>query len=140
MADFFHKSSVMRLAESGEREATLLEHDTLRVIVDDIGGMIPEFSYVRKERRINAHWIPWFRATSKEAYRDADHGAFWKTKLLYNMAGNFPCAPNFGPGHIVDGVNMPPNGWTANLTWKFLGNGVDEESGAAWALSSMESP
>jgi hypothetical protein len=140
MADFFHRTSVLRLTESGERDATVLEHDTIRVMIDDIGGMVPELSHIRGERRINAHWIPWFRSNSRDEYRDADHGAFWKTKLFYNMAGNFPCVPNIGPGHIVDGVNMPPNGWTANLTWKFLGNGIDEESGAAWALSSMESP
>jgi hypothetical protein len=140
MADFFHKASVIRLAESGEREATVLEHDAVRVMIDDIGGMVPELSHIRGERRINAHWIPWFRSNSRDEYRDAEHGAFWKAKLFYNMAGNFPCAPNFGPGHIIDGVHMPPNGWTANLTWKFLGSGIDEGSGAAWALSSMESP
>ncbi|MDR2103011.1 MAG: hypothetical protein LBP42_02790 [Treponema sp.] len=140
MAAFFHKPSVMRLRESGEREATVLEHDTIRLLIDDIGGMIPEFSYIQNGCRINAHWLPWFRSNSRDEYQDAEHGFFWKSKLLYHIAGNFPCAPNFGPGHVIEGIHIPPHGWTANLPWKFLGSGVDPASGAAWAVSSMESP
>ncbi|MDR2110742.1 MAG: hypothetical protein LBP32_05490 [Spirochaetaceae bacterium] len=134
------KISVIRVKELGDREATVLEHDLIRVLVADTGGMIPELSGIQGPRHINAHWLPWFRSNSGKNYNDADHGAFWKANLLYNLAGNFPCVPNFGPGHIIDGVNMPVHGWTANLKWQFAGNGIDEESGAAWALSTMESP
>jgi hypothetical protein len=137
MAD---KLSVMRITEIGEREATVLEHDSIRVLIDDIGGMVPEFSSLQGTGHINAHWTPWFRGNTKKEFNDADHGAFWKGNLLYQIAGNFPCLPNFGPGHIIDGVNMPPHGWTANLKWTFRGNGMDEETGAAWALSTMNSP
>ncbi|MDR3138845.1 MAG: hypothetical protein LBT95_04125 [Treponema sp.] len=140
MANFFHNPSVTRLTESGAREATVLEHDSIRLVIDDIGGMIPEFSYIRDSGRINAHWLPWFRANSGDEYEDAKHGFFWKSKLLYHMAGNFPCAPNFGPGHIIDGIPMPPHGWTANLAWEFLEGGIDPATGGAWAVSSMESP
>jgi hypothetical protein len=140
MAEPAGKTGVIRVVELGEREATVLEHDGLRVMVDDIGGMTPELSSVRKKRRINAHWLPWFRSNSGKPYSDARDGAFWKGNLLYNVAGNFPCMPNFGPGHIIDGVNMPPHGWTANLAWQFTGSGIDGESGAAWAVSKMESP
>ncbi|MDR1863340.1 MAG: hypothetical protein LBQ67_05400 [Treponema sp.] len=133
-------ASVLRIREMGEREATLLEHASLRVIIDDTGGMVPELSCVSGKGRINAHWIPHFRANSGRPYDDAEHGAFWKGSLLYEIAGNFCCAPNFGPGHLIDGVTMPPHGWTANHQWRFTGSGVDGESGAAWALSSMESP
>jgi hypothetical protein len=132
--------TVLRLVESGGREATVLEHNSLRVMVDDIGGMVPELSFIEEKRRINAHWLPWFRSNSGKPFRDAEDGAFWKANLLYHLAGSFPCAPSFGAGHSVDGVNMPPHGWTANLAWQFRKSGVDDETGAAWALSTMESP
>jgi hypothetical protein len=140
MAEQTGKTSVMRVSELGRREATVLEHGDIRVMIDDQGGMIPEFSCIGGNHRINAHWLPWFRANSGRAYKDADHGSFWKANLLYHLAGSFPCIPNFGPGHIIDGVNMPVHGWTANLSWKFLDSGVHEESGGAWALSAMEGP
>jgi hypothetical protein len=35
---------------------------------------------------------------------------------------------------------MPAHGWTANQKWRFVNNGIDEASGTAWALSTMESP
>jgi hypothetical protein len=140
MAEALGKVSVMRVNEIGERDATVLEHDSIRVMVTDVGGMVPEFSGVHGTGHINAHWLPWFRGNPRKGYKDAEHGAFWKASLLYNIAGSFPCLPNFGPGHIVEGVNMPPHGWTANLKWKFVSNGIDEESGGAWALSTLESP
>jgi hypothetical protein len=132
--------SAARVTEIGKREATVLEHSLSRIMVDDRGGIIPEFSYHGGSRLVNAHWLPWFRANSERAYNDAEHGAFWKVNLLYNIAGNFPCLPNFGPGHPVEGVTMPPHGWTANETWRFVNRGIDEETGGAWALSVLESP
>jgi hypothetical protein len=133
------RSSVLRVAELGNREATVLEQDSLRVVINDDGGMVPELSSPLERGRLNAHWMPWFRGNSPN-YRDSEHGAFWKSKLLYRLAGNFCCAPNFGPGHIVEGVNMPPHGWTANETWRFVKSGTDGASGAVWALSVMEGP
>jgi hypothetical protein len=100
--------------------------------------MIPELSSPQGNGRLNAHWLPWFRGTSGN-YNDAEHGTFWKAKLLYQIAGNFCCVPNFGPGHVVEGVNMPPHGWTANSAWRYAANGRDADSGAVWAFSTMES-
>jgi hypothetical protein len=102
--------------------------------------MIPELSLINDKQIINAHWLPWFRANSGKPYSQASDGAFWKAELLYHIAGNFPCIPSFGGGGNINGVNMPPHGWTANLPWHFCSSGADEESGACWALSSMESP
>ena len=140
MAEVSGKARVLRIKGHGGRDATVLEHESLRVMVDDIGGMIPELSLAMGKRRLNAHWLPWFRANSGRPYRDSEDGAFWKARLLYNVAGSFPCIPNFGPGHTVEGVDMPPHGWTANLPWLFRSSGTDEETGAAWALSVLESP
>ncbi|MDR0589675.1 MAG: hypothetical protein LBG25_03930 [Spirochaetaceae bacterium] len=140
MTDSREIARVSRVIEYGNRNSTLLEQDSIKVVINDQGGMIPELSSIREKGGINAHWIPWFRSGAGKAFNDSEHGAFWKANLLYHLAGNFPCAPNFGPGHIVDGVNMPPHGWTANLQWKFIKSGIDEESGAAWAYSSLKSP
>jgi hypothetical protein len=134
------RALVSRVTGIGGRNGTFLENASLRLLVDDIGGMIPILSSVQDRRQINAHWQPWFRANSGKPYSDGEDGPFWKAGLLYNIAGSFPCAPNFGPGHIIDGITMPPHGWTANLEWRYTGSGIDIESGAAWARSEMESP
>ncbi|MDR1947834.1 MAG: hypothetical protein LBQ38_00405 [Spirochaetaceae bacterium] len=134
------KASVTRVVESGGREATVLEQDTIQVMIDDDGGMVPVLSKPSGSGRINAHWLPWFRSNSGKKYRDSEDGAFWKAGLLYHIAGNFPCIPNFGPGDIIDGVTMPPHGWSANEKWRVIANGIDEASGAAWARSAMDSP
>ena len=140
MAETSKNASVTRLTELGGRDATVLEHDSLRVMVDDMGSMIPELSLLRGKERLNAHWLPWFRSNSGKPYDGGGDSSFWKGQLLYNLAGSFPCIPNFGPDHIIDGINMPPHGWTANRPWLFRSGGIDEESGAGWALSVMESP
>jgi hypothetical protein len=134
------KAVVSRVKGIGGREASFLENMTLRFQVDDIGGMVPFFCNVQDKRQINAHWQPWFRSNSGKPYLDSRDGPFWKSELLYNIAGNFPCAPNFGPGHIINGLTMPPHGWTANLKWNYVKTGLDENSGAAWALTEMKSP
>jgi len=135
-----NKVSVKRVVELGGRDATVLEHPCLRVMIDDMGGMIPELSLVRGKQRLNAHWLPWFRSNFGKPYRENEDGAFWKSNLLYHVAGNFPCIPNFGGDHVVYGVDMPAHGWTANLAWHYCSGGTDEETGAGWALSTMESP
>ncbi|MCL1928888.1 MAG: hypothetical protein FWG07_08880 [Treponema sp.] len=140
MDNIDNKSSVSRVVELGGREATVLENSGLRIMVDDMGGMIPECSGHHSGEWINAHWMPWFRSNSGQPYKDTEHGSFWKANLLYHIAGSFPCIPNFGPGHIVDGVSMPPHGWTANQKWRYVTNDLDEQSGAVWFLSVMESP
>ena len=137
------KIKVSRITELGNREATLLESNNLHVVIDDQGGMIPELSASTNNDGngapvLNAHWLPWFRSNSGKPYSENETGSFWKANLLYHLAGSFPCLPNFGPGHIIDGISMPPHGWTANLPWKFLKNGFHE--GAGWALSALDSP
>ncbi|MDR2073275.1 MAG: hypothetical protein LBP60_07570, partial [Spirochaetaceae bacterium] len=125
MAD--DKSLVSRVVELGGREATVLENTNLRVMIDDIGGMVPELSGRRSGNGddysthwINAHWMPWFRSNTGKPYSDAEHGSFWKANLLYHIAGSFPCIPSFGPGHIAEGVPMPPHGWTSNQKWRYV--------------------
>lgn len=134
------ESRASRVAETGGRGASVLENGLLRVMVDDKGGMVPELAAFRGGGWINAHWIPEFRANSGKPFSAAAHAPFWKVELLYDIAGNFPCSPNFGPGHAHGGVEHPPHGWTANARWKHQAAGVDQESGAAWTRAALRSP
>ena len=106
-----------RIQEAGNRDAILLEQDDLRVMIDADKGMIPELSTRYKDGRINAHWQPWFRANSGEEWNEAAHSPFWKVPLLYDITGNFPCVPNFGPGHQAAGYDLPPHGYTCFKKW-----------------------
>ncbi len=132
-------ASVRRIKEQGQRDATLLENGVIRVVVTDQGGMVPELSAKVGAGYLNAHWNPDFRANSGDEYDPAQHESFWKAKLLYHLAGNFPCAPNFGGGPAKAKVEYPPHGWTANERWQLTGTGTDAQSGAAWVRSTMES-
>ncbi|MDR1127722.1 MAG: hypothetical protein LBL20_00280 [Treponema sp.] len=135
------KALAKRVLDAGKRDATVLEQEGLRVVIDDEGGAVPELSAVTGQGgRLNAHWNPWFRGNAGKPFDKEEYGAFWKARLLYQLAGNFPCLPSFGGDHTVDGIDMPAHGWTANDKWRFTEMGTDGESGAAWALSVMESP
>lgn len=133
-------ATVGRVVESGGRDASVLDNGLVRVLVDDKGGMVPELGVAREAGFLNAHWVPEFRSNSGRKFAEKDHGAFWHVDLLYSVAGNFPCSPNFGPGHEAEGLAHPPHGWTANLLWKLAKSGVDQETGAAYAVTTMKSP
>jgi hypothetical protein len=122
------------------RKAVLLANDEVQALVETVGGMMPEFGLRRGRGVLNAHWLPDFRDNSGAPFTADRHGAYWKAKLLYLIAGDFPCSPSFGPGCIVDGIELPPHGWTANEEWTVEGLGVEEGSGAAWARFSLRSP
>ena len=126
-----------RVKVLGGRDATVLEQDCVRIMIDDLGGMVPELSYKREKGRINAHWLPWFRSNTETPFNEAA-ARFWKVNLLHHIAGNFPCAPNFGGDNDLDGMELPPHGWTANLSWRFCEKGANEK--AVWAISEMDSP
>jgi hypothetical protein len=133
-------ASVKRVLDIGKRDAVVFENDTTRVMIDDQGGIIPELSAKSGNGWINAHWQAWFRANSGEKYNEAKHSYFWPNPMMFNMAGNFFCSPNFCGPPEIDGIKLPPHGWTANLKWRHKALGVDEETGAAWAFSVLKSP
>ena len=122
------------------RKAVLLANDEVQALVETVGGMMPEFGLRRGRGVLNAHWLPDFRDNSGAPFTPDRHGGYWKAKLLYLIAGDFPCSPSFGPGCVVDGIELPPHGWTANEEWTVEGVGVEEGSGAAWARFSLRSP
>jgi hypothetical protein len=130
-------AGVHRIVEAGGRNATVLETGFTRVVVDDEGGMVPEFSTLQDKRALNAHWMPQFRANSGQAWNEKRHGSYWKNRNLYHIAGSFPCLPNFGIAHLVGGETMPSQGWTASDCWRHEKKGIDKDSGAAWAVSTL---
>jgi hypothetical protein len=135
-----YRVQAIRVRESGGREASVLQNGLLKVMIDDLGGMIPELSQRRDKGFLNAHWIPEFRNNSGLPYDEKKSDVFWKVKLLSNITGNFPCSPNFGSPETADGIEHPAHGWAANEVWRFEKSGIDPESGAVWALSTLESP
>ncbi len=122
------------------RDATVLSNEIVRVVIDDLGGMMPEFSLKRGKGAINAHWIPDFRSNSGQSWDPRVHSSYWKGKVLYNIAGNFPCSPNFGPDCVVDGVSLPGHGWTANEQWVVASSGTLVEQNAAYVKYHLQSP
>ena len=138
------KSSVHAkpVVESGFRNAVALENGIFRALVDAEGGMVPELSRKCGDTFINAHWLSWFRgmAPSPEAGNPQSHELFQKIPLLERIAGNFPCVPSFGGGNPVDGVEIPPHGWTANEQWQLESVGTDKNNRYAWARFRMVSP
>jgi len=128
------------IVDDGGREAVLLENGLVRVVVDSQGGMMPEFSIRRGAAWLNVHYIPHFRGNGGPSWNKAKHEPFWKAGLLYHLAGDFLCAPNFGGDCTVDGLALPPHGQAASGAWKLEGQGKDGKSGAAWAKFSMRLP
>ena len=122
------------------RTAVALTNGEVRAVVDAEGGMMPEFGLLRGRGILNAHWLPDFRGDLGAPWSDERCSAYWKARLLFLIAGDFPCSPSFGAGCTVDGVALPPHGWTANETWALEGAGVDAEAGAAWARFGLASP
>lgn len=132
-------TSVERIAYFG-RNSVLLSNEKVRAIIDDLGGMMPEFSLKKGKGAVNAHWIPDFRGNSGTPWSSRLHGPYWKANILYILAGDFPCSPNFGPDCTVDGVELPAHGWTANERWKLASFGTTQDGNAAYAKFTLESP
>lgn len=120
---------VKRVQDIGSRDATLLENAKVRVLINDSGGMVPELSQTCQNGRINAHWRPYFRSNSGIPYNAAEHEPYWQVPLLYDLAGSFPCAPNFGGPCSAYGEDIPIHGHTANSSWLAESWGVLEEQG-----------
>jgi len=108
---------VEKAFDIGDRESVLLGDEDFRVLINRDKGMVPELSTRKGDGWVNAHWQPWFRNTGLDSWDEKKHGDYWKVPLLFDLAGNFPCCPNFGPGHVRDGYEIPPHGHTSYLTW-----------------------
>ena len=127
---------IRRTKDPGGRKATLLSNGTIRIIVTDKGGMVPELSIRRQNGWLNAHWQPKFRSNAGVAYDEIVHHTFWPVELLYELAGNFPCFPNFGPPGEADGVAHQAHGLTANGVWRVESSGIIEDE-CAYVKSSI---
>ncbi len=125
----------------GRRESALLENECFRVLVNREKGMVPELSQKRGASWCNAHWQPWFRYTGTESWCQKKHASYWKVPLLFDIAGNFPCCPNFGPGHRFKGRELPPHGHTSSLEWDGpVLELTDRQASALWTLNPRNHP
>jgi hypothetical protein len=122
------------------RNAIVLSNGRVRAVIDDLGGMTPEFSLKRGKGAINAHWIPDFRSNSGQPWDARVHAPYWKGQVLYTLAGSFPCSPNFGADCTVDGIPLPAHGWTANERWKIASAEDLQRKAAACARFTLQSP
>jgi hypothetical protein len=122
------------------RECVRIGNGLMRATIDLDGGMVPELGFEREGRFLNLHWIPPFRPSTGVSWSQELHGSFWKSSLLYNIAGDFLCSPNFGSDCIAYGEKIPAHGWTANRTWKLVSLGADTSRGIAYADFLLESP
>ena len=126
----------VRVVDVGDRNAVLLVGDRVRVVVTDKGGMVPELSFPYANGWFNAHWAPPFRSRSGIPYSAKVHGDTWPVELLYDLAGNFPCLPNFGGPCTAYEVEMLPHGLTANGRWRHQDCGTIENF--AYSISTIE--
>lgn len=132
---------VQEVKEYGFRDSAFIGNDRLSVLINSEMGMVPQLNCRKGDGWINAHWQPIFRANSGHKWDPQIHEDFWKVPLLYHIAGNFPCCPNFGPGHEVEGYNLPPHGFTSLLKWDLKALEQREEIVfAKWTLSTKEHP
>lgn len=122
------------------RRSICLENDQVRTVIDALGGMVPEFSLKRGGTTVNTHWVPDFRGSSDTPYDPEKHASFWKASLLYHVAGDFLCSPNFGGPCTIEGVDVPAHGWVANEPWIVGEYGVSAEEDIAFARFSLNSP
>jgi hypothetical protein len=110
-------AEIRRTFDIGGRSSTYLGNERVGVLINDEKGMVPELTSRNGSASVNAHWNPWFRSTGGEPWDESRHAERWKVPLLYDIAGNFCCAPNFGPPHEVGGRELPAHGVTAAERW-----------------------
>lgn len=124
-----------------DRQATVMSNDSIRAVIEDIGGMVLELSNTNFEGgRINAHPLYHFHGRGSSLSSDENSSYWGNSPLMYYLGGNFPCFPNFGPDHSVGEVAHEAHGWTSTGVWSVVKYGNDVESGANWLLSFMKGP
>jgi hypothetical protein len=138
------RMSSRRIEHMG-RDAVELSNGELLAVICARGGMVPVLSMAGESGPLNAHWIPPFRKADGARYANELHASFWKANLLYEIAGDFLCAPNFGPDCRALGAALPPHGWTANLDWRLAEASVlqgvrSRAASASFARFALESP
>lgn len=119
---------IKRIKDIGNRKATLLSNKSLRATVNDKAGMISELSAKKDNAWINAHWLPRFRGNTGITYNNLSNNSYWPVELLFEIAGNFPCFPNFGPPCKIDEGEIPAHGHTAEKLWSIKATGKIENA------------
>lgn len=116
---------VKRINDIVGRQGTLLTNGLIRVVVEDFGGMTPELSYRNEKTYVNTHFVPHFRGSSSP-YDEHKHKE-WGAKLAHELAGTWPCFPNFGNPSFERSYDVPVCGHTAQGVWDILSYGANED-------------
>lgn len=126
----------LRLWES--RNATVLNNDLIRVVIEDQGGMVLELSSLTPQGgRLNAHLIPHYRGTRTSVFSD-ENSEFWKNDpYLYQKAGSYFSFPNFGSAYETEQGQQEQSGFTSSSYWMVERYGTDPQFGGAWLMSSV---
>lgn len=117
--------NVERIVDLCGRPATVLKNGIIRVLVEDFGGMTPELSYRHGDGYVNTHLIPAFRGSS--CTFDPEKHQDWGIKLAHELAGNFPCFPQFGNPSVTRGYEIPGCGHTAQREWTVKKQGAEQD-------------
>lgn len=94
--------------------------------------MTPEFSYRTGQGFTNTHLVPSFRGSS--CVYDAERHQAWGGKLAHELAGNFPCFPQFGNPSTDRGYEIPGCGHTAQADWKVVSYGTGDDYGYLYSV------
>lgn len=124
----------LRLWES--RNATVLNNDLIRIVLEDQGGMTLELSSdTPAGGRINAHLLPHYRGSGTSVFSD-ENGEYWKNSpFLYQKAGSYLSFPNFGQAYANERDQQDHNGYTASSYWMVERYGTDPQFGGVWLMS-----
>lgn len=124
----------LRLWES--RNATVLNNDLIRVVVEDQGGMVLELSSdIPAGGRMNAHLLPYYRGSGTSVFSD-ENGPYWQNSpFLYQKGGSYLSFPNYGPGYTDGEQVQEDNGYTPSSYWMVERYGTDPEFGGIWLMS-----
>jgi hypothetical protein len=123
-------------SQDRKKDAVDLYSETIRVRIAREGSMVPKFNLKHGPTDIDAHWLPHFRDTTGKPYDQATMGKKYLVKLLYILAGNFLCAPNFGSNCKAYGKELPVHGPTSEREWTFEKHGDDQQ--AAYLKSTLD--
>mgnify|MGYP001029160571 CR=1 FL=1 len=121
---------IRRMSLWESRNATFMQNDTIRSVIEDQGEVALELSTRSLQGGVvNALSIPYFRGTGINVNSDNNY-EFWKSKqVLYQAGGIYFTFPNKIEQHIN----------ANNSYWMVRRYGTEENYGGVWRISELKS-